>query len=708
MNINDIIDFCEKPKSLSQISVKFKDFNKKDLKKTVNKLINEQEIIICPPKKDDKSQKPEKKFANRTWHGLVSGKIQTTSKGYSFVTPTVALASGRDIFIPEKLSSNAWNNDEVLVKLRRSRYRRDKRGERQEGEVIRVLERKTEIVSGSLVKMRDFVYLQSKNKSLPPILVKNCDNFDELQNKLIGVKISFYGNKNSHPEGKIVSIFGEIDTKQASINMILENENIKEEFPPMVLVQTKGVSQEITPENFSDRLDLTEKMIFTIDGDYSKDFDDAVSLEKNEQGHYVLGVHIADVSYYVTEGSPLDNEAFARGTSVYFANKVIPMLPFELSNGICSLNPHENRFAFSVFMEFNSNFDVMNSTFHKSVICSKHRLTYNNVNKVLDNDSEMCEKYAEIKDLLVDMNNIALKLEQKRLDKGYIELEIPESYILTDENDVAIDVKLRTRGQSEKLIEQFMVLTNENVAKFMEKENIPSVYRVHEPPNADKLKTFASIARNFGFKISDDETSDKTALNRVLTQSLETPYANALSIMILRSLSRAKYQDENIGHDGLALENYLHFTSPIRRYPDLVVHRMLDKKLRNEKFILADRDFVTDASIQSTDRENHADIASRDIEKLYKAEFLSQFIGEEFDVTVSGVQNFGIFVALDNSVEGLIRKESFADDEYIYNEDEIKYIGTRTKKVYTIGTKFRARLISASCVNGQIDFEFVK
>ncbi len=689
---NDILNAFNKPHKIEDITLS--KYTKKQIKKACDVLINKS--LLLPYR--------NKVYANRDFFNVIEATFCATDKGYGFAEPLEPLASGRDVFIPQKFTKDAWHGDEILVKLIKPRYKRDKKGDRQEGEVIKVSKRGKSLVVGVLACDNGTYFIKPDIKKFPLITIdEKYLNLAEINDK-IAVKVRFYGSYEYMPQGEIVEVFGACDTLVASENAILHSHGITREFPPMVKIQTKGVPTEITEDMFGKRLNLLDKMIFTIDGDFSKDFDDAISLENLENGNLLLGVHIADVSNYVTEGSPLDLEAFDRGTSVYFANQVVPMLPFELSNGICSLNPLENRFALSAFIELNSNCDVVSTKFDKTVIKSKYRLTYNKVNAILDGDPELCVEYAEIIDILVKMNSIAKKMEQKRFARGALDLDIKESYIITDENNEPTDVQLRTRGDSEKLIEQFMVLANESVAKYMCENDFPCVYRVHETPNIDKLKAFAEITRSFNYKIADDDLTNPVALQAVLNECADTPHHKLLSTMLLRSLARARYEDECIGHNGLASEFYLHFTSPIRRYPDLVVHRMLSKKIENEKFTHEDTDFAEASSIQSTDREKHADDASRDIEKLYFAKYMSQFIGEEYDALVSGVQNFGIFVELPNTIEGLIRTENLPKDYYEYDETLVKLVGKNTKVIYNIGTKVRVKLVSASASNGQIDF----
>ena len=415
-------------------------------------------------------------------------------------------------------------------------------------------------------------------------------------------------------------------------------------------------------------------------------------------------MHIADVSHYVTPDSPLDAEAFRRGTSVYFPGHVVPMLPFALSNGICSLNPNVDRLAFSALMEVDKSGRRYGAKFAKSIIRSKARMTYNKVNKILAGDKGLREEYAFLVETAEKMNDLAHALYKRRIERGALELDIPEAEIRVDENGKPVEICFRERGESEKLIEEFMLQANEAVAEFMCKREHPTVYRVHENPDPDKLRAFAQFARPFGYRIDASKPEDTAQFQVVLRGAKNDPKQRVLPTLLLRSLARARYADECIGHYGLKAKYYLHFTSPIRRYPDLIAHRMLQKALTGEEFTAADENLCAEAAQQSTNREQAADNCERDIDKLFIASYMKQFIGEEFDGEVSGVQSFGIFVALANGCEGLVRAELMIGDFYQYDEEHMAMVGRRTGKRFTIGSPLRVKLIAASEVTGQIDF----
>ena len=642
------------------------------------------------------------RFAVSAHYGCVAGTYLATERAFGFVTPDVAEGEPKpdDLFIPPNAGGGAWHGDRVLVKLTE---RKNGRG-RREATVIRVLRRAGNELTGALVQRGNAYFVQPTSKKYPEIMVDRHSLGDARVGDRVAVSVSHYGDEKFMPQGVIQADLGEDGTMEASIAAILHENAVFDFFPDEVLRQADAIPQEVDPAALHGRLDLRDKLIFTIDGDDAKDFDDAVSLDRLDNGHYLLGVHIADVSHYVTPGSPLDQEAYRRGTSVYYPGHVVPMLPFALSHGICSLNPDVDRLTFSALMEVDKDGRRYGAKFAKSVIRSKARMTYNKVNKILAGDEALRGEYAFLVETAQEMNELAHALYKRRIERGALELDIPEAQITVDENGQPVAIQYRDRGESEKLIEEFMLQANEAVAEYMCKRGFPTVYRVHENPDPEKLRVFAQFARPFGYRIDPSKPEDTFQFQTVLRGAKNDPRQRILPTLLLRSLARARYADECIGHYGLKAKFYLHFTSPIRRYPDLVAHRMLQKSLTGEAFTAADENWCEDAASQSTTREQAADNCERDIDKLYIAAYMKQFIGEEFDAEVSGVQAFGVFAALENGCEGLIRIELLAGDYYQYDEQHMALVGRHTGKRFTIGTPIRVKLIAASEVTGQIDF----
>ncbi len=687
--MNDILEVVyealTRPLSIKELFEILRHFPKNDIQDALHELEAQGRIL----------KNKKKRYAKSEFFGIVPCTFGATEKAFAFGIP-IYEKNTEDIFIPPGQSRHAWHGDKILVKLNP----KPSRNRRREGAVVSVLSRSVRTVIGRLEKGRAYYVQPSKRYPLVDVSMR------KLMGAKVGdkveVKITFYGDAKYPAQGVISHVFGEDNTLKTAAAAILHQNGIFEEFPTSVTDQAKTISQVVT--DITGREDLRDKVIFTIDGDTAKDFDDAVSLEPLENGRMILGVHIADVSHYVTYESPLDREAWNRGTSVYFADKVVPMLPFELSNGICSLNPNVDRYAFSGFLETDSSGRVYSFRFAKSVINSKERMTYTNVNKILDGDEELCARYAHIKDTLVKMNDLAINMRKNRMIRGALELDIPEAAVLCDENGIANEVVLRTRGQSEMLIEEFMLACNEAAAEFMLKADYPAVYRVHEMPDPNKLKVFSNFARMFGYKIPKGQEDNTHVLGDVLKQSKGKPEEKTLSVMLLRSLARARYASECLGHYGLSSKFYLHFTSPIRRYPDLITHRMMQNLLEGVPESEKLKNTCTEAAVQSSSREMAADTAERDVEKLYMAQYMSKHIGQSFDAVVSSVQGFGMFVELPNTIEGLVRLESIKDDYYEYNEEKLTLTGKHTGRKFSIGTAVHVKLIAASEVSGQIDF----
>ncbi len=649
------------------------------------------------------------RYAKPEVFGCMLGTFCGTGKNYAFVTPDTG---EQDIFIPPHRDGGAWDGDRVLIHILENRdyhsFRRSSDG-RKEAEVYRIVGENRKELTGTLaLRGNKMIVFRADGGKLPDIVISKKNRGEADEGDRVSVQVLFRGSDKYLPQGAVTKIFGDANTMQASVSSILHENDVPETFPQEALAQARGIAQEVPESAMEGRLDLRDLTLFTIDGDTAKDFDDAVSLERLPNGHYKLGVHIADVSSYVTYGSPLDEEAFHRGCSVYYPGHVVPMLPFELSNGICSLNPKVNRLAFTAFIELDAGGKRCKADFHRSVICSSARLTYNRVNKALAGDEATIAELGDLFPILKDMNKLAHILHDARVERGALELNIPECEIVSDAEDNISSISKRERGEGEHLIEEFMLIANEEVAKYLNKHNQSTVYRVHESPDPMKLREFAKQARMFGYRLSDQDLDNTKVLQDVLNQADKKEGQQALPTLLLRSMARARYSPDCLGHYGLAAQFYLHFTSPIRRYPDLVVHRMLGKLLAGEQSSSDDRKFCMEASIQSSDREIAADDCERRINKLYQAKYMKQFIGDTFSGYVSGVTNFGIFVALDNLVEGMVRLDTLINDWFEYDPDHMVLVGKHTGVRYMLGKPVQVKLVNASPVTGQIDFEIIE
>lgn len=663
-------------------------YSKQQIRQALDQLTNEGKIL----------KNKKNRYAHAEHYGCLTGVFQATERGYGFVTPETPDENG-DVFIPPYATGKAWQGDRVLVHLTDS-----PRGHKREGEVMRILSLCTDEVTGTVMQRGKTVFVRPASKKYPDLIIPKNRTLDAHSGDRVAVKVMFRGDGRLSAQGAITQIFGRNGTMEASIAAILHENGITVPFPDEVLRQADACGDTIDPAEAARRMDLREKLIFTIDGDDARDFDDAVSLEPMENGHMLLGVHIADVSHYVTPGSPLDDEAYRRGTSVYYPGHVVPMLPVALSNGICSLNPDVDRLAFSAFLEVDKDGRCHKSQFAKTVIRSKARMTYRKMNEIFDGNEEHRAEYAFLTETADRMHALSQAMRRRRMERGALDLDLPEAEILTDESGEPVEVSFRARGDAEKMIEEFMLAANEAVAAYMTHRNNPTVYRVHESPDPEKLRVFAQFARPFGYRVDASKPNDTAQLQAVLDGAKDDPRQRALPTLLLRSLARARYDAECLGHYGLQAKEYLHFTSPIRRYPDLVAHRMLFKAISGQQYTKSDWVFCEEAASQSTTREFAADTAERDIDKLYLAAYMEQFIGQDFDGEVSGVTSFGLFVSLKNAVEGLIRVEDLPGDDYEFDDQKMMLIGRRSRVRYTMGTPMRVRLTAASRVTGLIDF----
>lgn len=663
-------------------------YSKQQIRQALDQLTNEGKIL----------KNKKNRYAHAEHYGCLTGVFQATERGYGFVTPETPDENG-DVFIPPYATGKAWQGDRVLVHLTDS-----PRGHKREGEVMRILSLCTDEVTGTVMQRGKTIFVRPASKKYPDLIIPKNRTLDAHSGDRVAVKVMFRGDGRLSAQGAITQIFGRNGTMEASIAAILHENGITVPFPDEVLRQADACGDTVDPAEAARRMDLREKLIFTIDGDDARDFDDAVSLEPMENGHMLLGVHIADVSHYVTPGSPLDDEAYRRGTSVYYPGHVVPMLPVALSNGICSLNPDVDRLAFSAFLEVDKDGRCHKSQFAKTVIRSKARMTYRKMNEIFDGNEERRAEYAFLTETADRMHALSQAMRRRRMERGALDLDLPEAEILTDESGEPVEVSFRARGDAEKMIEEFMLAANEAVAAYMTHRNNPTVYRVHESPDPEKLRVFAQFARPFGYRVDASKPNDTAQLQAVLDGAKDDPRQRALPTLLLRSLARARYDAECLGHYGLQAKEYLHFTSPIRRYPDLVAHRMLFKAISGQQYTKSDWVFCEEAASQSTTREFAADTAERDIDKLYLAAYMEQFIGQDFDGEVSGVTSFGLFVSLKNAVEGLIRVEDLPGDDYEFDDQKMMLIGRRSRVRYTMGTPMRVRLTAASRVTGLIDF----
>ena len=569
-------------------------------------------------------------------------------------------------------------------------------------------------VVGIFQKNKNFGFVVPDNKSFETdIFIAKKDFGKARNNHKVVVEITKYPSKGKNAEGKVIEVIG--DVNQAGVDMlsIIKEHSLPAKFPKEVVNEAQTKGNKINSKHIKDRIDLRGEEIFTIDGEDAKDLDDAIRVQKLKSGNYKLDVHIADVSHYVPQDSLLDKEAYIRGTSIYMLGRVIPMLPRELSNGICSLNAGEERFTLSCSMEINPKGDVIDSKVYKGVINVTERMNYTDVQKILDkSDDEVLKKYEKYINHFELMAELAEILKNKRLEKGYLNLDIPESKIILDINGYAIDVKKYETSFSNEIIEQFMLTANETIAEKFYWLGAPFIYRVHEEPDLEKVSELNKFLSNLGLKI---KTSGETVHSKAFAQILEKikgkPEEKVVSNLVLRALKLAKYDSENKGHFGIASKYYCHFTSPIRRYPDLFIHRVISEYLKynydvSDEFIERYNKLAQDSAMNSSEREKVATKVEREAEKIKKAEYMENHIGEIYDGVVSGITSFGMFVELENTVEGLIRFDDMGSDDYfVFDEERRILIGEHTKKTYSIGDKVTIRVKYASKLLRYIDFE---
>ncbi|PWW03159.1 ribonuclease R [Paenibacillus cellulosilyticus] len=647
---------------------------------------------------------------------LVRGRVQAHAKGFAFLIPEEK--DQPDVYLHANDLKSAMNGDIVLVRI----TSQSEGGGRMEGEVVRVVTRAVTQVVGTFDNHEAYGFVLPDDKRINrDIFVPRGQFGGAVSGQKVVVRITAYPEGRAAAQGEVIEVLGHKDDPGVDILSIIRKHQLPEGFPDDVMAEAEAAPDSITEEEIvkQGRRDLRNETIVTIDGEDAKDLDDAVHVVRLENGNYKLGVHIADVGYYVRERSALDQEAYRRGCSVYLVDRVIPMLPHRLSNGICSLNPQVDRLTMSCEMEFDPN--TMKRVRHEvftSVIRTTERMTYTNVKRILtateeEPELELKERYAGLLDMFSLMEELAMKLRRKRMKRGAIDFDFQESKVIVDSEGKPVDIVKRERSIAEMIIEEFMLAANETVAEHFHWLRVPFLYRIHEDPDGEKLLHFMQIVSNFGYVVKGKGNSvHPRALQTLLEEIQGTKEQTVISTMMLRSMKQAKYDAECLGHFGLAAEFYSHFTSPIRRYPDLVIHRVMREVLENggampEERVEALAPRMQDIAQQSSERERVAVDAERDTDKLKKCEYMLDKVGEEFDGIVSSITSFGMFVELDNTVDGLIRLSQLTDDYYHFHELHMVLIGERTSKVYRIGDEVKIRIADVNMDELTIDFEMV-
>ena len=606
----------------------------------------------------------------------LNGTFMATQKGFGFVRVE---GMADDIFIPEEYTKNAFHEDKVSVKLTADAAG----GRRAEGVITAVLERTHDHVVGTYQQSRKFGFVVPDNKKFTKdIFVPQGQSMNAVTGHKVVVQMTDYGSRFKNPEGRIIEILGRADDPGTDVLSIIRAYNLPEEFLKEVMEQVAHIPSEVLEREKAGRRDLRNLQTVTIDGEDAKDLDDAVTIEKRD-GKYYLGVHIADVSHYVKEGSPLDKEAVKRGTSVYLTDRVIPMLPRQLSNGICSLNAGVDRLALSCLMEIDEKGNIIGHEIAETLICVDRRMTYTAVKQIIeDHDEAVCSMYSDFVPMFELMYELSLLLRQKRKKRGGIDFDFPESKIILDKHGKPVDIRPYEHNSATNLIEDFMLAANETIAEDYFWQEIPFLYRTHETPDSERIQKLASMIGKFGYylKSSHEEVHPKE-FQKLLGKISGTPQEPLISRLVLRSMKQARYTTENTGHFGLAVKYYCHFTSPIRRYPDLQIHRIIKESLHgglSERRLSHYDKILPEVAMTSSSTERRADEAEREVDKLKKVEYMSAHIGEKFDGVISGLTGYGMYVELSNTCEGLVRLESMTDDYYIYDEGNYVIVGETT------------------------------
>lgn len=683
MKIKEMAIFLQVPKERRQ-----------ELQEVLDALLQEGKIEVSQKGKYQKSRGV-----------FLTGVFTAHPKGFGFVSVD---GMEEDVFIPEDQVHGAMHQDTVQITVKPGQS-----GKRREGAVNRIVKRGTDRIVGLYQESRNFGFVIPDNERYTrDIFVPKEDSGGAVNGHKVVVELVSYGTDRKSPEGKVVEILGHISDPGTDILSIVKGYDLPVEFPEKVMRQAERVPDRISEADMQGRTDLRDVQMVTIDGEDAKDLDDAVSLEMNG-GQYILGVHIADVANYLQEGSALDREAFERGTSVYLVDRVIPMLPRRLSNGICSLNEGQDRLALSCIMTIDQRGKVLDHVIAETVIRVDRRMTYTSVKKILEEqDAEESARYEELVPMFQRMQELAGLLRARRRARGSIDFDFPETKVILDEKGEPVEIRPYDRNTATKIIEDFMLIANETVAEDYFWQELPFVYRTHENPDPDRMKKLSTFINNFGYSIRfrEDEVHPKE-LQKLLERLEGTPEETLISRLTLRSMKQAKYTTECTGHFGLAARYYCHFTSPIRRYPDLQIHRIIKDSLRgrmNQEKIEHYRKILDEVAKQSSERERRADEAERETIRLKKAEYMSRHLWEEYDGVISGVTGWGLYVELPNTVEGLVHVASLQGDYFEYNENAYEMVGQRTGKTYRLGQTVRVQVVKADRTTRTVDFELAE
>ncbi|MBE5940563.1 MAG: ribonuclease R [Lachnospiraceae bacterium] len=669
--------------------------NREDLALVLNALVEEGKIGVNKKGKYGKVS-----------NNLKIGTFVGNQRGFGFVL----IEGEEDVFIPESKIHGAVHDDTVQVAVHSSAKKPE--GKRREGEIVRVISHGKDEIVGLFRKSKTYGFVEPDNlKFNKDIYVSENDSMGAVTGHKVVVKIKDYGSDDRKPEGVITEIIGHINDPGTDIISIVRAYDIPMEYPEGVMNQVSLVPDEVSEEEKAGRLDLRDWQTVTIDGEDAKDLDDAITLSK-EGDIYKLGVHIADVSHYVTEHSPLDKEALKRGTSVYLVDRVIPMLPHKLSNGICSLNEGCDRLALSCIMEIDKKGNVIGHQIAETLINVDRRMSYTSVKKIItDKDEEETLKYKELVPMFFLMEEVAGILREKRRKRGSIDFDFPESKIYLDAKGEPIDIKPYERNAATRIIEDFMLAANETVAEDFFWQELPFVYRTHENPDSEKMLKLCTFINNFGYDIKVGEDIHPKEIQKLIDKIADTPEEALISRLTLRSMKRAAYTTQCTGHFGLAAKYYCHFTSPIRRYPDLQIHRIIKENLKGglgEKRENHYSRILNEVALNCSITERRADDAERDVEKLKKVQYMKKFIGEEFEGVISGMSAYGMYVELPNTVEGMVHITTFKDDYYYYDEESYALIGEATHHTYKLGEKVKIKVTGVDKIQRTIDFELAE